>query len=104
MRLDIYSLQLLQPIHMCDGTIELYAVLNDCALSFFPCKGLVPHRNQPCKLYIDDFMLDVFKGSEVPGIPCTPLTFLGCFQNCLIVSKTVSKIVLIVCKVVLKLF
>ena len=48
--------------------------------------------------------LDVFKGSEVPGIPCTPLTFLGCFQNCLIVSKIVSKIVLIVCKIVLKLF
>ena len=50
------------------------------------------------------YSLDVFKGSEVPGIPCTPLTFLGCFQNCLIVSKTVSKIVLIVCKIVLKLF
>ena len=50
------------------------------------------------------YTLDVFKGSEVPGIPCTPLTFLGCFQNCLIVSKIVPKIVLIVCKVVLKLF
>ena len=49
-------------------------------------------------------ILDVFKGSEVPGIPCTPRTFLGCFQNCLIVSKIVSKIVLIVCKIVLKLF
>ena len=34
--------------------------------------------------------LDVFKGSEVPGIPCTPRTFLGCFQNCLIVSKIVE--------------